>query len=135
MKKDIPFHPATGVNLAIARNIGLDDVEEWSVYLINKNLISLNTVMVTSKGYGEMNGEMRKTSVLRHVIEKLEAQAVAKVEPISPEVFQLTNEFWVSYYISDQIFDKKFLFLPGSISDETVTYIPELDLHGVLHTK
>lgn len=134
MKKDIPFHPATGVNLAIGRNSGPEGAE-WSVFLLNKNLISLTTVMVTSKGYGEIDGELRKTSVLRHVIEKLEAQAIAKVEAISPDLFELTNEFWVSYYILDQIFDKKFIFLPGSISDETVTYIPELDLYGVLHTK
>ncbi|WP_158856290.1 hypothetical protein [Lunatibacter salilacus] len=134
MKKDIPFHPATGVDLAIVRESRAGETE-WSVYLINKNLISLTTVMINSKGYGQINGEMRKTSVLRHVIEKLEAQAVAKVEPILPDLFQLTNEFWVSYYILDQIFDKKFIFLPGSISDEKVTYIPELDLHGILHTK
>jgi hypothetical protein len=134
MKKDIPFHPATGLDLAIARP--LDSVQpEWSVYLLNRNLISLTTVMVTSKGYGELNGEFRKTSVLRHVIEKIEAQAIAKVEPISPDLFQLTNEFWVSYYILDQIFDKKFLFLPGSISDKAGSFIPELDLHGVLLTK
>ena len=134
MKKDIPFHPATGVNLAIVKNIHIGETE-WSVYLINKNLISLNTVMITSKGYGNINGEKRSTSMLRHVIEKLEGQAIAKVESILPDLFQLTNEFWVSYYILDQIFDKKFIFLPGSISDETATYIPELDLHGVLHRK
>ncbi|HSI74498.1 MAG TPA: hypothetical protein VK957_01330 [Lunatimonas sp.] len=134
MKKDIPFHPATGVDLAIVREIRAGETE-WSVYLINKNLISLTTVMINSKGYGQINGEMRKTSVLRHVIDKLEAQAIAKVEPILPDLFQLTNEFWVSYYILDQIFDKKFIFLPGSISDEKVTYIPELDLHGIPHTK
>ncbi len=134
MKKDIPFHPATGVDLAIVRDVQRGETE-WSVYLINRNLISLTTVMISSKGYGQINGETRKTSVLRHVIEKLEAQAIAKVEPILPDLFQLTNEFWVSYYILDQIFDKKFIFLPGSISDERVVYIPELDLHGVLHTK
>lgn len=134
MKKDIPFHPATGVDLAIVREVR-EGESEWSVYLINRNLISLTTVMISSKGYGQINGEMRKTSVLRHVIEKLEAQAIAKVEPILPDLFQLTNEFWVSYYILDQIFDKKFIFLPSSISDEKVTYIPELDLHGVLYTK
>lgn len=134
MKKDIAFHPVIGVDLAIVRNIHAGETE-WSVYIINKNLISLSTVMITSKGYGMINGEKRSTSVLRHVIEKVEAQAIAKVELISPELFQFTNEFWVSYYILDQIFDKKFIFLPGSISDERVVYIPELDLHGVLHTK
>lgn len=134
MKKDIPFHPATGVNLAIVRNIHSGEAE-WSVYLINNNLINLNTVMISSKGYGHIHGEKRNTSILRHVIEKVEAQAFAKVEPILPDLFQLTNEYWVSYYILDQIFDKKFLFLPGSISEEKLSYIPELDAQGILYTK
>nr|MBI1232297.1 hypothetical protein [Cytophagales bacterium] len=134
MKKDISFHPATGVHLAVAKNEAAGE-EGWSVYLINRNLISLTTVMVTSKGYGEIGGEMKKTSVLRHVIEKLEAQSIAQVEPVSPALFQLTNEFWVSYYILDQIFDKKFIFLPNSISDSTAVYIPELALKGVLISK
>ena len=75
-----------------------------------------------------------KTSTLRHLIEELGAQSVAKIEPIDPAVFELTNEFWVSYYILDQIFDKKFIFTPGSFHPSLRRMIPELGLEGVLHS-
>lgn len=132
MKKDIDFQPVTGVKLAIAKEINPTGTE-WAVYIINLNLIELNTVMITSKGYGELNGEPRKTSILRHLIEELGPQSVAKVEPIDPAVFSLTNEFWVSYYIMGQIFDKKFIFTSGSFDPGFIRYIPEIGLEGILH--
>lgn len=132
MKKDIDFHPVTGVKLAIAKEM-VNGNEEWSVYIINLNLIELHTVMITSKGYGSINGEEKKTSVLRHMIQELGAESVAKVEPIDPAVFVMNNEFWVSYYILDQIFDKKFIFTEGSMDPSNVRMIPELGLEGVLH--
>ncbi|HLT07285.1 MAG TPA: hypothetical protein VK014_07140 [Cyclobacteriaceae bacterium] len=133
MKKDIHFHPVTGVKLAIAKE-EKDGKEEWAVYIINNNLIELHTVMITSKGYGLISGEMRKTSMLRHMIEELGPQCIAKVEPIDPALFGLNNEFWVSYFILDQIFDKKFIFVEGSMHQKNITYIPEIDLYGVVHS-
>lgn len=133
MKKDIDFAVSTGVKLAIAREKTATGFE-WAVYLINLNLIELHTVMITSKGYGELNGETKQTSVLRHMMEELGSQSVAKVEPIDPALFALTNEFWVSYYILDQIFDKKFIFTSGSIEESSLQMIPELGLEGILHT-
>ncbi|OOG70108.1 hypothetical protein [Algoriphagus sp. A40] len=133
MKKDIDFSPVTGVKLAIAKTETPDGIE-WAVYLINLNLIELNTVMVTSKGYGILDGEKRQTSTLRHMIQELGAQSIAKVESIDPGVFILTNEFWVSYYILDQIFDKKFIFTPGSFDPAHFRLIPEIGLEGVLHS-
>ncbi len=118
MKKDIDFSPVTGVKIAIAKQ-DTETGTEWAVYLINYNLIELTTVMITSQGYGHLEGELRKTSTLRHLIEELGADSVARIEPIDPAVFSLTNEFWVSYYILDQIFDKKFIFTPGSFDPAT----------------
>ncbi|WP_425637733.1 hypothetical protein ACPUEN_20270 [Algoriphagus yeomjeoni] len=132
MKKDIDFSPVTGVKLAIAKE-ETSTGTEWAVYIINLNLIELKNVMITSKGYGEINGESKKTSVLRHMIDELGEQAVAKVEAIDPAVFVLTNEFWVSYYIMDQIFDKKFIFTSGSFDSGFIKMIPEIGLEGVLH--
>ena len=133
MKKDIDFHPVTGVKLAIAKEETATGTE-WAVYIINLNLIELTNVMITSKGYGEINGEVKKTSVLRHMLENLGEQAVAKVESIDPSIFVLNNEFWVSYYILDQIFDKKFIFTPGSFDPRNLQLIPEIGLQGILHS-
>lgn len=132
MKKDIDFSPVTGVKLAIVKEEKSTGTQ-WAVYIINLNLIELNTVMITSKGYGEIAGEKRQTSTLRHLIKELGAESVAKIEPIDPAVFVLTNEFWVSYYILDQIFDKKFIFTPGSFDPVNLRLIPELGMVGILH--
>ncbi|MEP0714115.1 hypothetical protein [Algoriphagus sp.] len=132
MKKDIDFSPVTGVKLAIAKE-ETPTGTEWAVYIINLNMIELTHVMITSKGYGEINGEIKKTSTLRHSMEELGEQSVAKVEAIDPAVFVLNNEFWVSYYIMDQIFDKKFIFTSGSFEKEFIKMIPEIGLEGVLH--
>jgi len=131
MKKDIAFHPVTGIKLAIAREF-VNSMEEWGVYIINLNLIELNTVIITSKGYGTIDGEEKKTSVLRHLIKELGPESVAKIEPIDPDLFVLNNEYWVSYYILDQIFDKKFVFKADSVKDINIQFIPELGLEGIL---
>jgi len=133
MIKDIDFHPVTGLKLAIAKE-EINGNTEWGVYIINLNLIELNTVIITSRGYGTVEGEEKKTSTLRHMIHELGAQSIAKIEPIDPALFTLTNEFWVSYYILDQIFDKKFIFVSGSMDPTNIINIPELGLQGVLHS-
>jgi hypothetical protein len=132
MKKDIDFSPVTGVELVVTKS-EKEGQAQWDVYLINRNLIELETVMITSKGYGSVEGETKETSILRHNIGKVEEQSYARIEHIQPELFQLNNEYWVSYYILDQIFDKKFVFVPDSIQKENLQYIPELDLMGIRH--
>jgi hypothetical protein len=134
MKKDLKIEPVTGVHLAVVRKKNLEGSFDWFVYIINKNLIELNTVLITSKGYGSINGEEKKTSLLRHSIKELQEQSIALVESIDPSLFQLNNEYWVSYYILDKIFDKKFVFLAHTITEANIRYIPELDMEGVLHS-
>ncbi len=56
------------------------------------------------------------------------------IEPIDPGVFHLNNEYWVSYYIGSQIFDKRFVFVPDSIREENISFIKELEMEGVLHS-
>lgn len=129
MKKDIDFSPVKDVTVTIAR----EENDAWVVYLLNRSAHKLDTIFVTSKGYGSRNGHEQKTSLLRHAIPYLEPGMYAKIEPIDPAVFHLTNEYWVSYYIGDQIFDKKFIFVPDTIIEKNLTFIPELDAQGVLH--
>lgn len=129
MKKDIDFPQVAGVKIAIAKSTNNLGESEWGVYIINRNLIELENVMIVSKGYEE-GGEGRKTSTLRHMIEKLEAESMAKVESIDPSVFSFHNEFWVSYYIMNELFDKKFVVAP--FQEFALEEITELDMSGVL---
>jgi hypothetical protein len=134
MKKDIPFYPVQNVMLAVVRQENNKNEKEWRVYLLNKNEKPLNNVMVTSKGYGDKNGVKQETSVLRHYLGDILPNQHIPIEPIDPELFHLFNEYWISYYIEGQIYDKKFVFVPESIAEENLIMIRQLNLEGVLHT-
>ncbi len=129
MKKDIAFPTIENVYVAVAK----EAEDDWKVYLINRNEKKLETVLITSKGYGSKGREEQKTSTLRHMVPYLEPQQYSLIEPITSEVFHLNNEYWVSFYIDGQLFDKKYIFVPDSIVSENISFIPELKMKGVLH--
>jgi hypothetical protein len=56
----------------------------------------------------------------------------AKIEPIMPDVFGLSNEYWVSFWVNDVMYDKRFVFPAESISDKNMILIKPLGLKGVL---
>jgi hypothetical protein len=129
MMKDIEVPEVKNVTLAVAR-----DQDEWKVYLINKNEHPIENTLVSSKGYGEKGGEKQETSTLRHFLQTVQPNSATLIEPIDPEVFHLNNEYWVSYYIDRQIFDKRFVFVPDSIREENMSFIKEIEMEGVLHS-
>lgn len=133
MKKDIEFPTVEGVKVAVVKTINEDSYPEWNVYIINRKADVLKNVLVSSTGYGEVNGEHIKTSVLRHILGDIAPKKYSLIEPIDPTVFKISNEFWVSFYINEKIYDKKFIFLPETIIDSNLIKIPELDAVGVLH--
>jgi hypothetical protein len=136
MKKDIIFHPVKGIQVAIVKNTNELEGEEWNVIVINRNEEPVSNVFVTSKGYGNSesgNKQDQRTSTLRHFFPEIGAGQHAVVEPIMPDVFHLNNEFWVSYFIGKQIYDKKFIFVPDSIVEANLMHIDPPGLPGVLH--
>ncbi len=138
MKKDIPFLPVEGVKVAVARKKNESNDFDWHVYLLNYNDVPLTNVFVTSKGYGLQadhlsDEEPQKTSTLRQLILAVEPQGFLVIERIEPAVFHLYSEYWISYYIGNQIYDKKFIFVPESITEDHLMPIELLGLEGVLH--
>ncbi len=134
MKKDIDFGSVEGIAIAIATKLNEEGQPTWDVYLINHNDYPLDNVLITSKGYGVIDGQEVKTSLLRHMFEHVEPKSAVKIEPIDPAIFHINNEYWVSYYIGRKIFDKKFVFVPDSITEENLIDISMLQLKGVLHS-
>lgn len=134
MKKDISTPEVKNVTLAVIREKNILNQDEWKVYLINNNSFPIENTLVASKGYGEKSGEKQKTSTLRHFLETVPARGSALIEPIDPNVFHLNNEYWVSYYVGMQIYDRRFVFVPDSICEENITFIKELEKEGVLHS-
>jgi len=132
MKKDLPANIVEDVAMAVVLIDETPEVKNWTVYLVNLKDEPITNVLISSKGYGEKEGNPVKTSVLRHFLGDMPAQSFKGVEAIATEVFGLTNEYWLSYYIGGTIYDKKFIFLPESIVDENLMKIPLVNKPGVM---
>ncbi|MCS7019475.1 MAG: hypothetical protein RMJ87_10305 [Cytophagales bacterium] len=134
MRKDIVFPVVEGIRVAIACQDETAETPAWAVYLLNTNAFDIDNVLVVSKGYSEkQQPQQQRTSILRQYLGTIAAGEHIQIELIDPSVFHLFNEYWVSYYVDGQIYDKKFIFVPESIIGENLVYIPQLKLKGVLH--
>ncbi len=129
MKKDIPQHKVQDLAIAVAPG---KEEDMWDVYILNLKDEPISSVLINSKGYGEIDGEKIETSVLRHFFEQLGPLAIAKIEPIQTKLFQITNEYWVSFRYNDYMYDKKYVFVKGSINKINFTPIPFLNKKGVM---
>jgi hypothetical protein len=132
MIKDLPDNTVKDVAIAVALEKESAESKLWYVYLINLKNEPIENVLITSKGYGEKNGEQVKTSTLRHMIPTVEGKTSALIEPIDEQTFGLNNEYWLSYYIGREIFDKKFIFLPESIVESNFIKLPVINKPGVM---
>ena len=132
MKKDLPENDVKDIAVAVALERESVETKVWYVYLINLKNEPIENVLITSKGYGEKDGEQVKTSTLRHMIPVVDSQGYKLIEPIDEQTFGLNNEYWLSYYIGKDIYDKKFIFLPESIVEMNFIKIPVLNKPGVM---
>jgi hypothetical protein len=108
-------------------------VDEWYIYLINLKDTEITNVIVASRGYGVVKKEKVETSQLRHHVEAIPPSSYVKIEPIMDNLFPLNNQYWVSFFVGQLLFDKKYIFVPNSIAEENLIFIEEINLSGVIH--
>jgi hypothetical protein len=132
MKKDIQVPKVEHIAVAIVPTDDNPNAEVWEVYLINYKDLPINNIIVNARGYGEIEGEQRKTSNLRYFIESLDAGNFVMVEPIQRALFELANEFWISFELNGKLLDKKYVFVSGSIHENHLVSVPILARQGVM---
>lgn len=133
MKKDITIPEVENVFVAAVQEWSDDFMEKvWFIYLVNDSDFNLDSVMVVSKAFGTIDGEMKKTSLLRHAFVEVPAVSVVKVEMLEKSVTTLNNEFMVTFFIGNSLYDKKFTFNANSISENNVEEVPILFVDGVI---
>lgn len=134
MKKDIPQYKVEDIAIAVVpREKDVDDeVELWDTFIINLKEEPINSVLINSRGYGEVEGKMMETTTLRHFFELIGPLQILKIEPIQARVFDLTNEYWVSFQLNGYMYDKKYIFVKGSIAEFNFTTIPFINKKGVM---
>lgn len=133
MKSDLEFPISKDVFFAAISEWN-DDFQEnsWYAYLVNNNNIPLEMALVVSRAYGTINGEQRKTGTFRHAYKEVPANSIVKVELLENNVLQLNNEFVVSYFLNNKMYDKTFIFRTNTINKNALSDIPSTDLKGVL---
>ncbi|HYH55963.1 MAG TPA: hypothetical protein VD772_05090 [Anseongella sp.] len=132
MLAHLPKNEVKDIAMAVVLEEASAEEKSWRVYLLNLKNEAIETVMISSKGYGMKDGKQVKTSVLRHAFPQIAARDYALVEMIDEQVFGLNNEYWLSYYLGGIIYDKKFIFLPESIVEENLVRVPILNKPGVI---
>ncbi|MBN4070982.1 hypothetical protein JYT72_00600 [Crocinitomix catalasitica] len=135
MREDIEIPIVENINVAVVRELNEEKTAEvFNVYLLNLRDSEIDNVLVSSAGYGEnkTTGEQIKTSALRHFIGTMAPRSFAKIEPIVEDVFGINNEYWVSFFEGKKIYDKKFIFLAESITEENFINVPLIEAKGVL---
>ena len=132
MKKDIDFLEVVDIGIAIVLESESEESRNWKAYLLNFKSETISNILVSTKGYGLLNGSEVKTATFRHSLGSLAPQSYTPIEIIDESLFVIHNEFWLSFYIGDRVFDKKITFLPDTISAVNLDLIPLIMLPGVI---
>jgi len=134
MREDLKGPDVEKVGVAVVMSDGEKGEKTYDVFLLNLRDDIMEGVIITSKGYGQNanTGEKVQTSMLRHTLEVLLPNEAAKIEPIMEAVFGLANEYWDSFWVDGKLFDKKFVFVPETISEKNMKDLPILGEKGVM---
>jgi hypothetical protein len=133
MKESLKGPKVENVAVAIVQSTTEGELS-YCAYLLSSRDDIMEGIIIASAGYGEntQTGEAIRTSTLRHTIEVLLPNEAAKIEPIMPEVFGLSNEYWVSFWVDGVMYDKRFVFPAESISERNMSLIAALGLKGII---
>ena len=133
MKDELKGPKVEKVSVAIVEMM-VENEKSYYAYLLNLREDIMEGIIISSTGYGEntKTGDRSKTSTLRHSIEVLLPNEAARIEPIMPEVFGLSNEYWVSFWVNEVMYDKRFVFPAESISEKNMQMIEILGQKGVI---
>jgi len=133
MKKDIIIPIVENVYIAAVQEWNDDFMAKtWYAYLVNDSDFNLETVIVVSNAQGMLNGEERKTSMLRHAFTEVPAVSAVKIEMIEDSVLVLDNSFMVTFFIGNTLYDKNYVFTAGTIDDNKTEEVPVLWKEGVM---
>ncbi len=129
MKEDIKIPKVEDVFVAVVQEQHSEyKTDDWNAYIINNKDVDLEIVLIVSKGYSEN----KITPVMRHSITLLPARSYAKIEYLQEKVLNLNNEFKVTFFEGNTMFDKTYLFRKNTINTKALQTIPLMQLKGVL---
>ena len=129
MKKDIQIPKVEDVYVAIVNEYNdIYKTQDWNAYIINDKDVDLEMVIIVTDGYSEK----KITSKFRKKLDVLPKKSYAKIELIQEELFALNNQFKVTFFEDNKMFDKTFLFRKNTINLQALQPVPLMEVKGVL---
>lgn len=129
MKRDIHIPQVENVYIAVVNEYNeIYKTQDWNAYIINDKDVDLEMVLIVTSGYSND----KTTSVFRKKLDKLPKKSYAKIELMQEDLFALNNTFKVSFFESNKMFDKTYLFRKNTINLKALQPIPLMDVKGVL---
>jgi len=129
LKKDINIPEVKDVHVAVVQEQHPEyKTQDWNAYIINNSDSDLETVLIVSQGYTDK----KMTPPMRHSIAMLPARSYAKIEYLQEKVLALNNEFKITFFEGNQMFDKTYLFRINTINEKALQTVPLMQLKGVL---
>jgi len=129
MKKDIDIPKVEGVYVAIVNEYNdIYKTQDWNAYIINDNDDALEMVIIVTDGYSED----KITSKFRKKIDVLPKKSYAKIELMQEELFAVNNQFKVTYFKGNTMYDKVYTFRKNTINLKSLQPVPLMEARGVL---
>ena len=133
MKKDIIIPKVENIFVAAVQEWNDDFMQKtWYAYLINDSDFKLENVLIVSKASGVIDGEAKKTSLLRHAFVAVEPVSFVKIELMEDSVLVLDNEFMVTFFIDNVLHDKKYIFKAHSLHEDYMVEVPLIFKDGII---
>ena len=129
MKKDIKIPKVEGVYLAIVNAYNaIYKTQDWNAYIINDKDVDLEVVLIVTSGYSEQ----KMTSTFRKKLDVLPKKSYAKIELMQEALFALNNQFKVTFFEGNTMFEKTYLFRKNTVNLNALQQIPLMEVKGVL---
>ena len=129
MKKDIQIPKVEDVYVAVVNEFNaIYKTQDWNAYIINDKEVDLDIVLIVTNGYNDE----KITSTFRKKLDKLPAKSYAKIELLQEELFALNNQFKVTFFEDNKMFEKTYLFRKNTINEHALQPIPLMKVKGVL---
>ena len=129
MKKDIIIPEVKDVYVAVVNEYNdIYKTQDWNAYIINDKEVDLEMVIIVTDGYTEK----KMASKFRKELDAIPKKSYAKIELMQEDLFALNNQFKVTFFEGNTMFDKTFLFRKNTINLKALQNVPLMESKGVL---
>jgi len=132
MRSDIKFKEVEGVAIAVIPDFGDQAVPIYESYLVNQKDEPIKNVFIRASGEGVADNEGIKTATMRKLVEEIPPKSYVQIDMFERAAADLFNEYWISFWYDDYLYEKRYLFAPGMIDEDNFIFVPILEKVGVM---